>query len=435
MPPNILFICTDQQFAGAMSCTGNTDLHTPHMDQLAARGTRFDLCYCPQPLCTPARSAMFHGQMPHTLGVTDNQQLLDERFYAGGMGNLLREAGYHCAYGGKWHVGPIAMPAQNPHGFDVIAGFDDNKLADACLDFFQRRQDSAQPWLLVASFDNPHNICEYARNEPLPWTTIDEPPLADCPNLPANFAIPPGEPQLLRMATAADRRVWPTLEYTVEAWRRHRNAYYRLCEYVDYEIGRILNGLADAGLADDTVIIFTSDHGDGHGAHQWNQKWVLYEESARVPFIVVDPRLPDTAQGRVDTQHPVNNGIDLLPTVLDYGDAPIPPELPGHSVRSLLGDEGDAAAWPDQVVCETNFGMLPKNSLGRMVRTERYKYCVYGWGQNREQLFDLHADPGEMVDLTVESRYRAVLDEHRERLRGWCREQDDPFLPRVPAAA
>jgi len=430
--PNILFICTDQQFAGAMSCTGNPYLHTPHMDRLAAAGARFDRCYCAQPLCTPARAALFHGQMPHTLDVTENQHELPAKFIPRGMGRLLREAGYHCAYGGKWHVGPIAMPTENEHGFEVIAGFNDNRLADACLDFLQRAH--AQPWLLVASFDNPHNICEYARNEPLPWAAIDEPPIAECPPLPANFAIPPYEPQLLRLATAADRRVWPTREYTPEQWRRLRHAYYRLCETVDREIGRILESLDAAGLTKNTVIIFTSDHGDGHAAHQWNQKWALYEESARVPFIVVDPAAPPAVRGRVDGQHLINNGLDLLPTVLDYASAPVPDELPGRSVRPLAAGDG-VANWPDQVVCETNFGMLPRNSTGRMVRTARYKYCVYGWGQNREQLFDLTTDPGEMVDLAVTTRAQPVLDEHRQRLRDWCRRFDDPFLPRVPAPA
>jgi arylsulfatase A-like enzyme len=423
-----LLICTDQQFAGAMSCTGNPNLNTPALDRMAAQGVRFDNCYCAQPLCVPSRAAMFHGHMPHVLGVGDNQDSLDSQYVQQGMGWLLGAAGYHCAYGGKWHVGPVAMPEQNQHGFERIAGFNDNLLADACLDFFRR--DHSRPWLLVASFDNPHNICEYARNEPLPWAKIDEPPLDACPNLPPNFAIPPHEPQILRMAMAADRRVWPTLEYTVGQWRRLRNAYYRLCEFADREIGRILAGLEAAGLAGDTVILFTSDHGDGHGAHRWNQKWVFYEESARVPFIVIDPQAPAARRGQVD-HHLINNGIDLLPTVLDYAGAPVSDALPGHSVRPLVSGE-PIVDWPDQTIGETTFGMLPRKSPGRMVRTARYKYCVYSWGQDREQLFDLALDPGEMVDLTVEARYRDVLANHRERLRRWCQETHDPFLRLIP---
>jgi arylsulfatase A-like enzyme len=227
------------------------------------------------------------------------------------------------------------------------------------------------------------------------------------------------------MAMAADRRVWPTLEYTVGQWRRLRNAYYRLCEFADREIGRILAGLEAAGLAGDTVILFTSDHGDGHGAHRWNQKWVFYEESARVPFIVIDPQAPAARRGQVD-HHLINNGIDLLPTVLDYAGAPVSDALPGHSVRPLVSGE-PIVDWPDQTIGETTFGMLPRKSPGRMVRTARYKYCVYSWGQDREQLFDLALDPGEMVDLTVEARYRDVLANHRERLRRWCQETHDPF--------
>jgi hypothetical protein len=233
MPPNILIVCTDQQFAGAMSCAGNPDLRTPAMDRLAAAGTRFDRCYCAQPLCGPSRAAMFYGRMPHQLlDVPQNNIPVKPDFLPQGMGRLLSEAGYLCAYGGKWHAGgPGSLPAENAHGFERIVPMNDNLLAGACLEFLRR--DHQKPWLLVASFDNPHNICEYARNEPLPWTTIQEPPIEQCPNLPANFAIPPHEPQLLRLATASDRHVWPTREYTVDQWRRLRNAYFRVCELAD----------------------------------------------------------------------------------------------------------------------------------------------------------------------------------------------------------
>ncbi len=422
--PNILFICTDQQFARAMSCAGNSELHTPGMDRLADRGTRFEQAYCTYPVCIPSRESLLTGRMPWELGYREWGDGIDSRFEGQQMGFLFRKAGYDTVYGGKLHA-----PGEDPeaHGFRQISPMDDRVLADDCIQYI--REDREEPFLMVASFDNPHNICEWARNEDLPWGNIPDRATKDCPNLPANFAIPPFEPEVIRWIQTRAPVFYPTVNYTPEDWRHYRNAYFRLIEKVDHEIVRILDALERAGLQNNTIVVFTSDHGDGHGAHCWNQKSLLYEESVRIPLIVSWPgRL---REGEVDREHLVSNGLDLLPTFCEIAGIEPPEGLPGRSLRPLL-ESGDAS-WRDALFVEAwPFQGDPGNTPARSVITANYKYAVYRWGRYREQLFDRQADPGEMVNLAVNDRYFTILDHHRERLRGYCEEMKDPFVSAVP---
>jgi len=432
--PNILCVLTDQQSASTMSCVGNQDLHTPAMDHLAREGVLFEQAYVTQPLCTPCRGSMFTGLMPHQCGTPCNGAAIHAERRPLELGNMLRHSGYECLYGGKWHVPEIRMPENNDHGFRAICGFDDHELAGACVDYFaefaEGEAGQRQPFFMVASFDNPHNICEYGRTMALPWGDLPEPPpLEQCPNLPANFAVPPFEPELLRLEQACNWAINPYRERSAEDWRRLRWGYFRLVEKVDREIGRILDGLRQHGLEKDTVVIFSSDHGDGHGAHQWNQKSVLYEEVVRVPMIV---RAPGGRRGHADAAHLVSNALDLFPTVCDYAGVAPPDDLTGHSLRALV--EGhDPSGWRDAVYIETAFdGGRGYGTRGRAVRTQRFKYMVYDRGKFREQLVDLENDPGEMVNLAVESRHREELEHHRELLREFVVEADDNF--RVPTS-
>lgn len=430
--PNMLVIMTDQQSHAAMGCAGNDAIATPAMDSLAAAGVRFSQSYCTYPLCTPSRASMFTGQWPHAIDVMDNGRPIPDAMRTTELGGLFSRAGYDCVYGGKWHVPEIAMP-DGQHGFRTICGFDDTHLADRCIDYLRARHD--RPFLMVASFDNPHNICEWARGQVLPWGPIEERPLECCPNLPPNHASTGFEPEAIRMEQAWSPRVYPVLNYSAERWRRYRNAYLRLVEKVDAEIGRILAALRDAGLARDTLVVFTSDHGDGMGAHHWNQKSVLYDEIVRVPLLLSWPGV--IPEGRVDPRL-VSTGLDLLPTLCDYAGISAPEGLPGRSLREAV-ERASGATWRDQVCAETVLGR-PIRMEGRMVRTARFKYVVYSYGLYREQLYDLERDPGEMVNLAVEERHSGVLAEHRRRLRDWCLETGDRFeehsshpgLPTVP---
>jgi arylsulfatase A-like enzyme len=419
--PNILWICTDQQFAGALGCAGNDDIETPNLDRLAARGVRFEEAYCADPVCVPSRASMVTGRPPHETGVTANGEALPAEYHHETLGVLLDDAGYDCGYGGKWHVPGLDVETA---GFERLCEKDDHRLAGACIEFLERDRDA--PFLLAAHFDNPHNICEWARGQNLPWGDIERPPVEECPPLPANFHIPPFEPDVLRRETRKRTKTMGSMaDATPEEWRQYRHAYYRLVETVDTELGRILTALDEEGVTEDTVVIFTSDHGDGNGAHQVNQKWLLYEEETRVPLIVAGP---GTADGAVD-DHLVSTGLDLLPTLCDYGDTEPPSALQGRSIRPLAAGRAPDD-WRDRVVIETYDPIE-----GRAVRTDRYKYIVYRRGRGREQLFDLRTDRGEMVDLSVDADYADVLAEHRDLLLEWCVDTGDIFAERYPEGA
>ncbi len=420
--PNILYVFTDQQSGSAMSCTGNPDVSTPAMDRLSAEGMRFDLAYCTYPVCTPSRASMFSGLWPHQCGITWNEQSMTTQARREGIGNLLAANGYDCVYAGKWHV-PWCTPMEADHGFEVLNNFDDHTLADDMIAFLERPHD--RPFFAVASFDDPHSVCEVCSGRPLPWGPLPVPDaIEDCPPLPANFAPPPYEPE----PVAAMRNT----RRTPDDWRRYRYAYYRIVERVDARIGRILDALDRLGLADDTVVIFASDHGENQGAHQLQAKLTLNDESARVPLIF---RWPGRiAPGRVDAIHPVSAGVDLYPTLCACAGVAMPGPRPGCDLLPLL--EGrEPRDQPEAVVTMTR--ARAGGTQGRMVRTARYKYIAYEAGDWREQLLDMQADPGEMVNLAACGKHRETLQRHRDLLRAWCRETGDDFgyhytHPRVP---
>jgi arylsulfatase A-like enzyme len=423
--PNILVILTDQQSNLAMSCAGNEYIETPAMDRLAENGVRFENAYCTFPVCIPSRASLLSGRMPHEIEVMGNTSSIDAEFDSTSLGVQLTDAGYNCAYAGKWHLPERSVPVDNTYGFERIGEFNDLRLADNCREFFAR--DDHEPFCLVASFNNPHDICEWARDQHLPWGGVPVPSPEECPPLPPNVAPPPYEPEcvdLLKDGTPFFNGAMRNA--SDDEWREYRHAYYRLVERVDGYVDDILSGLQENDLADDTVVLFTSDHGDGHGAHRCNQKTLLYEEMVNVPFVVSDPT--SGPAGEV-AQHLVSNGLDVLPTILDYADVEPEEELPGRSVRPVT--QGEPVEWRDFLVTQTEFSIPHGDGSydveGRMVRSDRYKYVVYSRGRRREQLFDLESDPGEMVDLTRSATHEDVLQSHRERLLDWCLDNDDLF--------
>ncbi len=429
--PNILYIMTDQQTATAMSCAGNEDIHTPNMDKLASRGIRFENAYCSFPLSGPSRASMFTGYTPAEVGMQENGAPLPDSLQTAMLGTLLDESGYTCAYAGKWHIPTNSLPDKQAYGFENLHGHNDFGLAEACVSFLQRQPD--KPFFLVASFDNPHNICEYARHQNPPYASFDEPALDDCPGLPANFAVNPYDADALAFEKRQNHRLYPTTTYTPDDWRRYRNAYYRLIEAVDAEIGKILDEVDRQGLWENTVIIFTSDHGDGCGAHQWNQKTALYEEVINVPFIVCLPG--GKHAGKVLPQF-INNGVDLMPSLCDWAGVKLPAGRQGVSFRSLVEQGDSTKAHRPYVVTETFFGETA-GTLGWMVRTPDYKYVLYDTGKNREQLYDMRTDRGEMCNLAIKKKYKDILRKHRTLLREWMEQHPssstqykEKYLPR-----
>lgn len=433
--PNIVLIMTDQQTANAMSCAGNTDLRTPSMDYLANRGTRFKKAYCPSPLCGPSRSSMLTGQLPHALDATIN--LPEKSGYwkpdVKIMGKIFKEGGYDTGYVGKWHL-PVSVEETEFHGFDYITNtlrrdWQDASIPSDCNDFLTQKREN--PFLMVASFINPHDICEWARNEALRMEPIGQTPVPeDCPSVPENYAIPEGEPSILREQQKRSWKTYPTMDWDKNQWRQYRWAYNRLVERVDRYVGYVINALAKNKLLDNTVIIFTSDHGDGNGSHRWNQKQVLYQEVVNVPFIVCDPRQEFSG---ANSQQIVNVGLDLIPTMCQYAGIKVPAELTGEGQMPYVADAGKGSNGKVTVI-ETEFakGTQSFGITGRAVLTADWKYIVYSEGEKREQLFNLATDPGEMNDLMLSGKYRSKVKEMKKHLEQWCRKHQDAFSELIP---
>lgn len=439
--PNILFIMTDQQSATMMSCTGNPWVKTPAMDQIAASGIRFERAYASNPVCVPSRFSLQTGLMPSAIGMGQNEDSntarVTEEMRQNGLGNLFRRAGYETVYGGKVHL-PKTMNNLDAMGYRKLTSDSRQGLARACADFIE--SDHKQPIFLFASFINPHDICYMALNE-YRIKTGEEPLLntdgktcdqvlsraknhkdldafvsEQCPPLPENHEPPQGEPECIttRYLNARAFRAYARNEWDEQDWRLHRWVYARLTEMVDAEIGIMLEALKKSGLEKDTLVVFTSDHGDMDAAHRMEHKSVLFEEAVRIPFLMrYKGHIP---AGQVDDTHFISNGLDLMPTVCDYAGIEVPEGRPGKSLKPLAERKKDIS-WRDSVVVESQ--------NGRMVRTDRFKYCLYDSGKQREFLVDMHNDPGEMVNLAAKDEYKQVLQQHRELLRAWVEENKD----------
>ena len=424
--PNILFIMTDQQTANALSCAGNPYVKTPNLDRLAARGVRFTQSYASNPLCVPSRAGLFSSRMPHELGIYGNT--MDAVLSTKGvptMGELFQSAGYETAYTGKWHVHE-AFPAYKGKpipGFTVLpqGGKDprqgdkkteekapqcDPYTAEAAIKFLQ--QPHSKPFLLVVSLLNPHDICEFDSYAGFQKTVPADP-----------AQLPPPRPNLRdtgrlpsELQSELQKGKKKKSEWTELQWRQYLFVYYRLVESSDRLIGQVLDALNQAGLSSNTVVVFTSDHGEMMGSHGLIHKQKLYDESVAVPLIVA---LPAGVPG-VDKQHLVS-GLDLMPTFLDYAGIAAPASLEGRSLRPLV--EGKTVRWREFVVSET-FG--PE---ARMIRTGRYKYISFAQGENSEQFFDMEKDSGEMKNLIDNPALAGEVARHRLLLQEWMQTTTD----------
>lgn len=427
--PNILFIMTDQQSADAMSWQlGKKFLNTPAMDEIASKGTIFTRAYSANPLCVPCRTSIFTGLYPHQTKVQTNSDIIEP--LAGkikNMGMIFKEAGYDTGYIGKWHM---AFPAKDPssHGFDFMRSIKnigvDEEIPGGAEEFLKLKRD--KPFFLVTSFVNPHNICEWARGDKLPDGDIGLPPAADqCPPAVNNLGEMQNEPELIRLIKKSyqSSKLFPVGDFNEKKWGEYRWAYYRMIEKVDALIGKVIQSLRKSGQYENTVILFTSDHGDMQGAHGWNQKTVLFEESTQVPFIISEPghRIKKT------NNILVNTGIDILPTLCTSAGISLSAKYPGIDVNKIGHSRKYIVVQNKMIQGEPVDGVKPEPS-GRMVRSERFKYCTYDRGERSESLVDLERDPGEMANLAYREEYKDVLEKHRQYLRDWCRQTGDSFM-------
>ncbi len=424
--PNVLLITTDQQRVDAMSAVGNKWVKTPNMDSLVANGVYFTNSYSPYPLCSPARAALHTSRPPHEIGVNHNNLAVDPAIPLSGQ--IFREAGYDTGYAGKWHC-PDAYPADGIAGYEVLntttrpgklAQVVDEATMNAGIEFIRRKRE--KPFLAVVSFINPHDICLPAgATSPIldqVWNRYQPPAGAELPPLPANFNKTGGTPEGFSRKALHD-------DWDENQWRRYTYAYYRMMEDVDRQVGQVLEALRQTGQEENTLIVFTSDHGEGLASHRWTGKMMYYQEEAAVPLIVGWKGV--TPAGRIDREH-LASALDVLPTICDYAGVKGPAVMRGKSLRPVI--EKPKQAGQEYVVSE----MASGQERSFMVRTRQYKYMVFpaAGGQNAEMLFDMQADPGEMKNLAAQPAMAKELQRHRKFLDQWKKLTEVDKHPIVP---
>jgi arylsulfatase A-like enzyme len=276
----------DQLSGRALSVHGNGYVSTPNIDSLIGQGVGFRESYCVAPICTPSRHGLLTSLIPEQTQVKYNSE--DSRRTSRrpilNAGEILREAGYKTAWAGKWHIGRYYPVGGVVPGFDYldtgvkgeVGSKVDDPVAEAAIEFL--RQTHEAPFFLGVSFQNPHDICFWVRGEDLP---IPEVSPDRHPPLPDNFLPDPEEPEFIvrcRERRYYGHEVLLTRPWDNTKWREYLHAYYSLVERVDGAIGRVLTGLRDHGLEQNTLVVFTSDHGEGLAAHKWAAKLMFYED-------------------------------------------------------------------------------------------------------------------------------------------------------------
>jgi uncharacterized sulfatase len=419
---NVLLIISDDLTTTAIGCYGHELAHTPNIDALAAKGVRFDRVYCQYPLCNPSRCSFMTGRRPDTTRVYDNginfrrnlpnvetipQHFQKAGYFAGRVGKI-----YHYGVpgqigtnglddGGSWNqvVNPrgrdkdeekdIINFLEGPLGSSLCwletegdgSDHTDAKIADSCIKMLEQHKD--EPFFIGCGFFRPHVPCVASKNY------FDLYPLSrfHLPNEPRDHVagIPPIALTVMPLNYGLDE----------EKLRIFMRAYYASASLMDAQTGRVLTAVDRLGLTDKTVIVFISDHGWCLGEHgQW-QKWLLFEESARVPMIVCDPG--NTARGKTCSR-PVEL-VDLYATLADLCGLPAPVGVEGQSLRPLV--ENPDGAWDHPARTQVVHGKV----MGRSARTDHWRYTEWDGGRYGAELYDEQADPHEYHNLAGDPKH------------------------------
>lgn len=371
--PNVIFLHVDQLKAMAVGAYGadRALVRTPAMDEIARRGTLFERSYATNPVCVPARTCWYTGLPSEETGVIQNNDApLDHPT----LGPLVAAAGYDSLYIGKWHIpAPIAREFTVLPGGESRGEFGDPTVARSVEHFFARRRGD-KPFFLNIGLLNPHDICYYGWK---PDNPLQSKAFRFLEN--GDPAMPPLPPNYNRPWRESDK-------WTPEQWRMYTYTYYRLTEMVDAEIGRILDAFLRSPYAENTLFIFSSDHGQGNGEHRHQTKSTPFEHSVRVPLTMFGPGIPTGC--RVGD---LVCGMDVHTTVCAASGAAPNPRARGIDLAAWARDS--AARDPSRVIlgCTQNY-------LCRFLVTPGHKY-VREQGREQPMLFDLRADPWERDNL------------------------------------
>lgn len=421
--PNIIFFLTDDQRFDQMGCAGHEILQTPTMDDLASRGTRFENAFVTTPICAASRASLLTGTPERTHGYTFGKPPVPEPLCQTSYPAVLREAGYQTGFIGKFGMrvpdgavaemfdvfrtvgrGPYFRPMP-----DGTTRHETDLITDHAITFLRDR-DQDSPFCVSLSFNAPHAE-DGDKKDHFPW-----PPSADGMYEECEIPSPRlGDPTIFESQPAflqesLNRQRWFWRWDTPEKYDRNMRAYFRMISGIDAAMARVLNELEALDLADNTVIIFSSDNGYYLGDRGFAGKWSHYEQSLRVPLIIMDPRLDPGHRGRVSPAMALNT--DIAPTIIEIAGEPVPASHEGRSLVPWFTGES-ANAWRSSFRCEhlMNHAALPK---WRGVRGDRYVYARY-FEQDPayEFLHDLETDPDQLVNLVDDPAHAAILQRMR----------------------
>jgi len=388
--PNIIVITTDQQHHTAVSALGNEYLHTPGMDAIYEKGIVFNNAYSTNPVCGPARSSILTGRMPCETGVYDNG--MNIRKGIPNLGRWFSDAGYNTVYAGKWHLRDNFSSSID--GFDVImtginiqCNASDTGITSS-VEAYLRNYDDDKPFMLMAMYVQPHDICGFVNYFTDEQDMLYEIPENELPPLPSNFYSEPAEP--VKFKNFKSRIPSTRGNWDEKKWRYYLWHYYRYVEGVDCEISRLLTVLNDTGMSDNTIVVFASDHGENAAHHRTTLKTTLYNESCRVPMAIRIPK----ADKKTVVSEPVSL-MDIFPTLCDFADIGQPENMTG---RDLMSDLRDRSGVPIE-----SYG-----GSGRAFAAGKYKVVAFNNG-DQSQLFDLENDPFETKNLCKDVEYSDIL--------------------------
>ena len=462
--PNILFIMSDDHASHAMSCYGSQINQTPQLDRIANEGIRFDNCFCTNSICSPSRAAILTGKYNHLNGVKSIEDGLDGRQMT--FPKLLQADGYQTAMIGKWHLGHggyedptgfdywTVVPGQgeyhDPHFFEMgelkqFKGYATELITEFSIDWMENR-DKDRPFLLMCHHKAPHRPWQPADkfatlyddvDIPEPKTFYDDYATRSEAAKEAKMRIDSHMNDLVDLKAAPPEGL-TELEQKKWRYQRYIKDYLRCVASIDESIGQLLDYLDKEGIAEDTIVVYTSDQGFFLGDHGWYDKRFMYEESLRMPFIV---RYPRAIKAGSHTDAMALN-VDFPSTFLDYAEVKIPEEMQGRSLRSIW--EGETPdGWRTSMYYRYWMHLDEHHHVYSHygIRTDRYK-LIYYYGEalgtsgsieeNRPpewELFDLENDPYELNNVYHQAEYAAIVSELKQELHRLQKEVlDEPVV-------
>lgn len=480
--PNIVFIFSDDHALQAISAYGSVINKTPNIDRLAQEGMIFRNAFCTNSICAPSRAVIQTGKHSHINGVLDNRLSFDSAQVT--FPKLLRAGGYQTAMIGKWHLKsePVGfdywkvLPGQGqyynpdfrtPDGTERIEGYATDIVTDVSLEWLENGRDKGKPFMLMLQHKAPHrpwyagpdHLTMYEDVEfPEPETLFDdysnrasgaaqqEMEIDRHMALAWDLKIVPETPEdslaeqrffnTIGRFTPEQRKAWDEVYGPINGefkkanlhgeelvrwkYQRYLRDYLKCIASLDDNIGRVLDYLDDSGLAENTIVIYSSDQGFYLGEHGWFDKRWMYEESLHMPFIV---KWPGVAAPRSVNTDLVQN-LDFAETFLEAAGLPIPQEMQGRSLVSLLKGE-TPEDWRESIYY--HYYEYPAEHMVQKhngVRTDRYKLINY-YKLGEKELFDLETDPHEMKSVYNDPKYAQIqtqLEHELTRLRGYYKD-------------